>query len=49
MPKKRKIEISPLVPKAAVPIKLVYQRPPANYNPLVIIDDIVFEESDKPL
>ena len=48
MPKKRKIVISPLVPKIA-PLKLIYQRPLANYNPLIIIDDIAFEESDKPL
>lgn len=48
MPKKRKIAISPLAPKVA-PLKLVYERPPANYNPLVIIDDIVFKESNKPL
>ena len=48
MPKKRKIALSPLVPKVA-PLKLVYQRPYANYNPLVIIDDIAFTESAKPL
>jgi hypothetical protein len=48
MPKKRKITTSPLVPKVA-PLKLVYERPPANYNPLVIIDDIAFTESAKPL
>ena len=35
---KRKIRTSPLVPKEAT-LKLVWQRPPANYNPLVIIDD----------
>lgn len=48
MHKKRKIAISPLVPKDNISkLVLVWERPPKNYNPLIIIDDIAFQESDK--
>jgi hypothetical protein len=56
MTKKRKIAISPLVPKdnikqnlsLATPV-LIWERPPSQYNPIIIIDDIEFIESEKPL
>jgi hypothetical protein len=29
------------------PLELIYERPPKNYNPVIVIDDITFYESDK--
>lgn len=48
MQKKRKLSISPLVPKDFVeqpkvclaPPVLIWERPPSKYNPIIIIDDM---------